>query len=275
MAIRTAVILSTYNQPAHLLRVLAGYSVQSRRCVVVIADDGSGAETRGVIERARADWGMDIKHVWHEDVGFRKCTILNRAIVAADAEYLIFSDGDCVPRRDFVETHVALAREGCFLSGGYLLMPKGVSEALSADHVREGKATDLRFLQSIGLDPTMRLRSRLVEQGLAAKLLDALTTTRPTWNGHNSSCWKSDAVRVNGFDERMEWGGEDREFGMRLVHAGLKAVQIRFRTPLVHLHHERGYVREEKVKLNAQIREETKRRRLIATEHGILQTSAT
>lgn len=36
-----------------------------------------------------------------------------------------------------------------------------------------------------------------------------------------------------------------------------------------------GYVREEKVKLNAQIREETKRRRLIAAEHGISQASAT
>ncbi len=249
--------------------MLAGYSIQTQRCEIVIADDGSGAETGEVIDRARKEWELSITHVWHEDVGFRKCTILNRAIVAADAEYLIFSDGDCVPRSDFVATHVALAREGCFLSGGYLLMPKDVSEALSAEHVRAGKATELSFLRSNGLKPTMRLRSRLVAQGFAAKMLDVLTTTRPTWNGHNSSCWKSDAVRVNGFDERMEWGGEDREFGMRLVHAGLRAIQIRFRTPLVHLFHERGYVREEKVKLNAQIREETKRRRLIATEYGI------
>lgn len=254
--------------------MLAGYSVQTQRCEIVIADDGSGAETREVVERARKDWGLSINHVWHEDVGFRKCTILNRAIVAADADYLIFSDGDCVPRSDFVATHMALAREGYFLSGGYLLMPKDVSERLTTEHIRSGDASNLRFLESLGLKSTLRLRSRLIRQGPAAKLLDMLTTTRPTWNGHNSSCWKNDALRINGFDERMEWGGEDREFGMRLVHAGLKPIQIRFRTPLIHLYHERGYVREEKVKLNAQIREETKRQRLIATQHGISQASA-
>lgn len=251
--------------------MLAGYSVQKRRCQIVVADDGSGEETRGVLEKARKDWGVDIVHVWHEDRGFRKCTILNRAIVAAEAGYLIFSDGDCVPRADFVEMHCALARRGRFLSGGYLLMPKDVSERISAEEVRAGKATNLEFLRSLGLASTARLRSRLVQQGFAARVLDAITTTRPTWNGHNSSCWKVDALRINGFDERMEWGGEDREFGMRLVHAGVRPVQVRFRTPVVHLHHERGYVREEKVKLNAQIREETKRERLVATRFGIGQ----
>ena len=43
--------------------------------------------------------------------------------------------------------------------------------------------------------------------------MNALTPTKPTWNGHNASCWKSDALEVNGFDQRMVYGGEDREFG--------------------------------------------------------------
>ena len=43
---------------------------------------------------------------------------------------------------------------------------------------------------------------------------DWITTTRPTFNGHNASAWKDDILRVNGFDERMEYGGLDRELGV-------------------------------------------------------------
>ncbi len=77
------VILSTYNAPRLLERSLAGYATQpTREFELVIADDGSGPETREVIERARREWSLPITHVWHEDRGFRKCTALNRAIGA-------------------------------------------------------------------------------------------------------------------------------------------------------------------------------------------------
>src|SRR5688572_24730204 len=82
------VVFTTYNRPRDLERVLAGYARQTwREFEIVIADDGSGAETRECIARARDAWGLDIRHVWHEDIGFRKCRILNRAIVETAAEY--------------------------------------------------------------------------------------------------------------------------------------------------------------------------------------------
>src|ERR1700741_35568 len=109
------VVFTTYNRPHDLERVLAGYARQTHsRFEIVIADDGSGDETRACIVRARDTWGLDIRHVWHEDIGFRKCRILNRAIEETPAEYLIFTDGDCIPHPDFVRGHVALARPGHF-----------------------------------------------------------------------------------------------------------------------------------------------------------------
>lgn len=272
MPVACSVILSTYNSPRLLERSLASYATQDRSDFeIVIADDGSGPETREVIERARDEWKLSITHAWHEDRGFRKCRALNLAIVASDAPYLIFSDGDCLPRADFVRTHLALARRGCFLSGGYLKLPADVSDAIAIDDVLAGRATSYAFLRSRGMPRSLRFAKRLSTSPIVSRLRDALTTTRATWNGHNSSCWKDDAALVNGFDERMEWGGEDREFGMRLRHAGIAGVQVRFRTPCVHLDHARGYVREEAFRRNAEIREETMRSRATRTAHGIAE----
>src|SRR5688500_1529164 len=84
------VVFTTYNRPRDLERVLAGFARQTYgRFEIVIADDGSGDQTRTCIERARKAWNLDIRHVWQEDIGFRKCRILNRAIVETPAEYLI------------------------------------------------------------------------------------------------------------------------------------------------------------------------------------------
>src|SRR5919199_4453690 len=118
---RVSVIVSTYNQPRWLEKALWGYEVQRfDRFEVVVADDGSGPHTAAAIGRARERSRHPIVHVWHEDRGFRKTEILNRAILAATGDYLVFSDGDCIPHPDFLATHDRLARPRCFLSGGYL-----------------------------------------------------------------------------------------------------------------------------------------------------------
>ncbi|MFW6170004.1 MAG: hypothetical protein ACODAD_05900, partial [Planctomycetota bacterium] len=95
--------------------------------------------------------------------------------------------------------------------------------------------------------------------------------TRPTFNGHNASVWRRDLVRVNGFDERMLYGGLDRELGERLTNAGIFGKQIRHRAPCVHLHHERGYVTEWSWACNHKIRSETRRHRFTWTPYGIRQ----
>lgn len=275
MSLSIAVILSTYNSPQLLERVLAGYAVQScRDFEVVIADDGSGPATRELLEGARGRFGLRIRHVWQEDLGFRKCAALNKAIGASEADYLVFSDGDCIPHPHLVATHAALAARGQFLSGGYLKLPREVSERLTVEHVLAGRATDFAFLRSLGLPASLRFFTRLQARGRLARLGDALTPTRATWNGHNSSCWRADAVHANGFDERMGYGGEDREFGERLMNAGVRPVQIRFRAPCVHLWHTRGYVDPARLEQNAAIRAATRRARATVTEFGIRRSAA-
>ena len=103
---RLSVIISTYNQPQWLEKVVWGYAAQTHRDFeLLIADDGSTPETGRTVERLRLESGLAIRHVWHEDHGFRKCAILNHAILDANADYLVFTDGDCIPRRDFLTQH--------------------------------------------------------------------------------------------------------------------------------------------------------------------------
>ena len=266
---RLSVILSTYNSPEWLEKALWGYSAQGHRHFeLVVADDGSTDETRRRIDVLRSRTGMTIRHIWHEDQGFRKCTILNRAIEAASADYLVFSDGDCIPRNDFLETHARLARLGAFLSGGLFRLPLAVSQQIDRDDILQGRATDVRWLRSAGVQWSPKLL-KLACRPPWSRCLDGLTSTRATWNGHNSSGWKADLLAVNGFDERMEWGGEDRELGERLVHLGIRPVQIRYRAVCVHLDHERGYVRQEALTRNHQIWAQTRRARSTWTDSGI------
>jgi len=266
---RVSVVLSTYNAPEWLEKVVWGYAVQSHRDFeLLVADDGSAPETALLIHRLRGQTGLTIHHLWQEDRGFRKCTILNKAIEAARGDYLIFSDGDCIPRADFVARHIELARPRCLLSGGYVRLPMVVSKRITIEDVFAGRATDPEWLFAHGLhDPKWRFR--LASGAVVPRVLDMLTTTRATLNGCNASTWKRDVVRVNGFDERMGYGGLDRELGERLVNAGVRPIQVRYRAVCVHLDHARGYVSEEAWRANRELRRATRRNRAVWTPYGI------
>ena len=264
-----SVLLSTYNAPRWLEKSLWGYEFQSHReFEVVIADDGSGPETAAVIDRMRQQTNLTLKHVWHEDDGFRKCAILNRAIQAASGDYLLFSDGDCIPRGDFVRQHYVAATPLRFLSGGYYKLPMSTSEAITQDDIRSGRAFSISWLRANGL-PFSHRWLRLAAHGRVAELLNRITTTRASWNGNNSSGWAFDIRQVNGFDQRMRYGGEDRELGERLENLGVRGKHVRFQSVCLHLDHARGYVNEQDLERNRQIRLETKRLLRTHTTHGI------
>jgi glycosyltransferase involved in cell wall biosynthesis len=269
-----SVILSTYNQPAWLEKVLHGYAAQDRRDFeVLVADDGSAAETRACIDSLRPRLPFALQHVWQPDEGFRKCRILNRAIAASRGDYLIFSDGDCIPRADFVSAHLGLRRRRRFLSGGYIKLPRALSDRIDCDDIGSGDCFDLSWLRGGGLSSAPR-HLKLAVGPRVATLLDAVVTTRASWNGHNASGWRSDLVAANGFDERMGYGGEDRELGERLENAGVIGLRIRHRAVVLHLDHARGYVRDDVLAANAAIRAETRRLRRVATEHGLQAQAA-
>jgi glycosyltransferase involved in cell wall biosynthesis len=266
---RVSILVSTYNSPEWLSLCLRGYATQSYRDFeLIVADDGSDFETTLAVQRVRRETRLPIRHVWQEHLGFGKCAVLNKAIRAAAGDYLIFTDGDCIPRFDFVEQHVRLAEPGHFLSGGAVRLPMTVSRAIGPENVLAGQATDPRWLAARGLTAG-RGRWVLAANRRLAWLWDQITTTRATFNGGNSSAWKADLVRVNGCNESMGYGGEDRELGDRLVNLGLRGKQIRHRAVCVHLEHNRSYIDAAVLESNLARRRETLRTRATWTSHGM------
>ena len=270
---RLSVIVSTYQAPERLEKVLWGYLAQSRPDFeLVVADDGSTEETARLLSRY-GDEGLPIRHVWQRDDGFRKCRILNKAIVAASGEYLVFSDGDLIPRGDFLAAHATHARRGRFLSGGCVRLPPEVSRAVTRDDIETGRAFSVRWIRARG-GRASRGWTKLAVPDFAAAAADLLTTTRPTWNGGNASGWRDDIVAANGFDERMGYGGQDREFGRRLENAGVRGYGIRYRAHCVHLDHDRGYADLRTIRRNKAIRRHTRSRLVTRTPFGIEKRDA-
>ena len=265
---RLSVIVGTYQSPEWLEKVLWGYLAQTHRDFeLLIADDGSTDETAQTIARYGHE-GVPIRHVWQRDDGFRKSRILNKAIVAARSEYLVFTDGDLIPRADFLAVHAGFAAKGRFLSGGCVRLPMEVSRIITRADVERGRVFSVRWTRSRG-GGASRGWTKLAMPALAAAAADRLTTTRPTWNGGNASGWRRDLIAANGFDERMGYGGQDREFGRRLENAGVRGYGVRYRALCVHLDHERGYANIESIRMNQAIRRRTRSERITWTPFGI------
>ena len=270
-SMKLSVILSTYNSPRWLEKVLWGYACQSLADFeLLIADDGSTGETASLIEGLRAPTGLNLRHVWQEDRGFRKCRILNKALLHVRGDYVVFSDGDCIPRRDFLAVHAARAEPGCYLSGSYYKLPMATSEAIGLDDIRSGRCFELDWLHAHGL-PRLRKTLKLSAGPILAPLLNRLTPAACNLKGSNASVWLEDALAVNGFDERMPWGGEDREFGVRLRNAGIRPRHVRYDAVCLHLDHPRSYADPALAAANKRLRVRNEKEKVKVTNFGIRQ----
>lgn len=268
---KISVIVSTYNAEEWLEKVLIGYSVQTTNDFeLIVADDGSRPATKALIDSYAANYPVPLRHLWHEDLGYRRQEILNVAIVEAAYEYILMTDGDCIPRKDFVEVHAQQAEKGKFLSGGYCKLAMKTSKHIAKDDILNGNCFDVKWLNKIeklGFSQTLKLGA----ESFFASILDLITPTTPSFNNCNSSAFKSDMIAINGYDERMKYGGPDREFGERLENFGIKGKQIRHKAIVLHLDHARGYKTPESLAANLAIRKEVRDKKIVWTPFGIQQ----
>jgi glycosyltransferase involved in cell wall biosynthesis len=236
-----SVIVSTYNRPDALDVALRSLSRQSdRRFEIVVADDGSGAATRRIVRDWTARAPVAVKHVWHEDRGFRLAEIRNLGIRESAGSYLVFMDGDCITRPSFVAAHRRLAESGWFVTGNRILM----SQRLTAQALAE-TSTARPEPELFGLVAHLSLRARGDLNRLAPLLalpLGGLRKRHATrWrgaNGSNMAFWRNDIEAVDGFDAAFTgWGREDSDIFVRLIRAGVHRKDGRFATGVLHLWH--------------------------------------
>jgi len=232
-----SIIVTTYNRPDALRAVLAGLEAQRDRDIeVCVADDGSRDDTRELVQAAARTATLPLVHVWQEDRGFRAGAARNRAAAGARGDYLIFLDGDCVPRPDFIAQHRALAEPGWMVAGNRILLSQAFTQRVLAGQMpihgwsnarwqvalREGAINRRLPLMTLPLGPLRKL---------AAQRWERVRTC-------NLGLWKRDFVAVNGFDEAYEgWGFEDSDLAVRLLNAGVRRKEGAFATGVLHLWH--------------------------------------
>jgi glycosyltransferase involved in cell wall biosynthesis len=226
-----SVMLTTYNQPEFLEMSLLAYDRQTyKNFEIVIADDGSGSETRELIEKMKAAVSYPLTHAWQEDLGFRVARSFNNAIRASRNDYLITSSCDCLPRADFVEKHVEFAQEGYYVGGGHVRMSKEFTESLNPEMVKQG--TYEKALNSTALK---KIKKRHFKHRIYLVLKKK---RRPKFLGLNFAVYKKAAFEINGFDENFQgWGQEDSDFRERLKKHGLKPRSILPQAVVFHMHH--------------------------------------
>ncbi|EIL98627.1 glycosyl transferase family 2 [Rhodanobacter thiooxydans] len=258
---RISVAVITYNWPAALERVLRALAAQSELPhEVIVTDDGSREETRQLLERLAADYPVRLVHLWQPDDGARMSRARNRAIAAAQGDYVILLDGDMVAERHFVADHRAFARRGCFVQGSRVL----TDAALTARMLERGAATPDFFSRGIE-----RRRHTLRLPWLARWYARPGTKQRGI-KSCNMAFWRDDLLRLNGFNEAMTgWGREDTELALRAFHAGLLRRELRFSALATHLYH---LTRKHVVgNPNDRIVDDTRSRRLLRCERGVEQ----
>jgi glycosyltransferase involved in cell wall biosynthesis len=227
--VSNSLIIATYNWKEALALVLA--TVREQTVLpgeVLIADDGSRADTREFLAREAATFPVPLRHVWQEDDGFRKGRILNEAMARAGGEYLIAIDGDMLIHREFVRSHLRFARRGWYIQGSRMML----GEAATARTLAAGRRVAGAFSRNV--------RNRV--NGIHAPLLSRFSRGEPgpiyRTRGCNISYWRDDIVRVNGYNEELEgWGREDTELVARLMNSGVRRRNLKFAAVSFHLHH--------------------------------------
>ncbi len=274
---RLELIVSTYNSPHSLRLTLLSATRQDRPAdSVCIADDGSGPETREMIKACATEFPqLNLRHVWHEDRGFEKNAILNKAVASSDADLLVFTDGDCLMHPGFLARHAELADPQRYCCGSLVRLTAEATAAVTEPDMLQGTVFDRLWLSRHGTFRrlTTRFKAGALPKPLASAL-EILSPVRRTWSGSNASAFRDAIVAVNGFDEEMKYGGEDKEFGVRLRNSGLRGRHLRFTAPLIHLDHPRGYVDPVRVRENRARIADVRRSGRFWTPNGLVKDSA-
>ncbi|MDA3788222.1 MAG: glycosyltransferase family 2 protein [Desulfobacula sp.] len=228
---KISVIITTYNRPDALKRVLDGLLSQTRVPEeIIVADDGSDTPTKTMLQPYLNQNQIKILHVWQKDLGFRAARIRNIAIAESNGDYLILLDGDCIPEKHFIQDHLDLAQKGCFFQGKRVIVSQSVERGFN--------------------NKTCNSKTRLMIHAFKKEISNchhifripffpSYTTSKLSGvRSCNMGLFRDDIWAVNGFNHDFEgWGREDSELVVRLFKYGLKRKENPFKAICFHLCH--------------------------------------
>jgi glycosyltransferase involved in cell wall biosynthesis len=226
----TTLIITTYNWPKALEIVLMGVENQTLLPdEILIADDGSTEETSNLIKKWQTKLKTTIIHSWQEDIGFRLATSRNKAIAKSTGDYIIMIDGDLVLHPNFIKDHVIHCNKNQFVIGTRVLLKDDYSKQLLSKK-------NINF--SVNNNYILANSKNLINNSFLSKICSYKTTSYKQVRGCNMACFKTDLIKVNGFNEDfIGWGREDTEIVVRLLNAKIIRKNVKFNANVLHIFH--------------------------------------
>ena len=224
---KNSLVISTYNWPEALELVLKSVKNQSKiPDEILIADDGSSYSTKKVIEKYKKM--LNIKHIWHEDKGFRKTIILNKAIAKSSGEYIIQIDGDILLHKHFIKDHLRNKKINRFIHGSRTFIGKHLTQKCILK-------SNIKFSF---FHKEIKNRINMLYSPFFSKIISSDSKSLKGTRGCNFSFYKKDFIKVNGYNESLTgWGKEDTELSARLINNNLKKRKLKFNAITFHLNH--------------------------------------
>ena len=240
-----SLIISVFNKFKELELLLDALTVQSfDNFEVIIADDGSGEFMRKFCTNAGRTFNLDVKFVTQEKNGFRKNRILNKAISVATTDYLIFTDGDCIPHPDFIYAHYSYKRPNTVLSGRRVFLSSIMSEKISRNRILYDRYSKIGFGHLRDYLRRGEDTTKFLEEGIIIRnglIRSILRKKNVSLIGCNFSLDKKLMEKINGFDENYEGPGigEDTDIEYRLRLAGAEFFSVRNLAVQYHIYHKK------------------------------------
>ena len=226
---KISLIIATYNKPEYLFHCLKSISeLKEFPDEIIIADDGSGEETKQLIEQFKLKFTIPFIHVWQDDIGYRLSRSRNNGLLHSSGDYLIFIDDDLILHPKFITDHRNYAEKGRFYCGTRARLGQFKTTELMNNH-----RNVLSFWER-----DIRSRLNTIRIPFLHMIITGPGYTYKRLRGCHMAFWKEDLISINGFDERYtSWGLEDSDIAVRMMHAGFKRINLKWAALCYHLNH--------------------------------------
>jgi glycosyltransferase involved in cell wall biosynthesis len=233
---KISLLITTYNDPVRLKKTLSHcLRLRPQPAEILVCDDGSRPDTGEIIRSFALNSSTPVLHIFQDDHGWDAPGIRNLGAIRSSGDYLLMTDGDCVPHPRFISDHLAAAAEGFFVFGDRAHVLKEYVDGFSTrfdvvwNYLLRKRIIKRRAALRNPLEtPRVFDRSAFPDIGAVASLAICC----------NLGVWKKDFFAVNGFDESFrKWWPEDAECSARLLNHGLKLKKFHQKCLVYHLDH--------------------------------------
>jgi len=241
-SLRISVIAAFYRDTNALELIIDSLRTQDYdNFELIVAEDNNDPAIEAYLQTIT---DIDIIHTKQDDIGIRKSRSQNNAIIKSTGDYLIFIDADCIPYRSFISSHAKLAEKGCVLAGRRVNTGPKIS-SLIRDRKVKSSTLERFFIASIPalmIDGTTHIGQGLCfdPDGFIYKnIISRRAKTNTNILGCNFSCFKSDVLAINGFDESYGQLAlpDDTDIQWRFKTYGLRLKSCKMAANVFHLYH--------------------------------------